>query len=113
MPSMIDVSCPKCSRRFGWCGEMIDRPPCPRCGHQLPVDALGEDQVEVDAFRRLLASRERSDLQNQRIAAGLTLRQAAKLLSITPSLLADCEWGRCELSADLAQAMARLYGDDK
>jgi predicted nucleic acid-binding Zn-ribbon protein len=57
MPAFNDASCPKCGRRFGWVGEMIDRPPCPKCGHQIPKEELQEADEEMEKFRQLLRDR--------------------------------------------------------
>jgi len=48
--------------------------------------------------------------RRQRVAAGLTLRQAAKLLGIFPSDLSDYENCRSEPSAELCEAIAKVYG---
>lgn len=110
MPGFFDASCPKCGKRFGWSGEITNRPPCPRCGHQIDMAALEADQKEMEAFRDLLLSKPTAELcGKQRVAAGLSLRTAAKLLGVTPSLLSDIENGRTELSAEMAQKMASMY----
>lgn len=44
-----------------------------------------------------------------RVGARLSLREAAKMLGLTPRLLSDFEWGRAELPGDTAQAMEQLY----
>ncbi len=46
MASFIDVSCPKCGRKYGWFGEMKDRPKCPKCGHQVPYDPEEEKKFQ-------------------------------------------------------------------
>lgn len=110
MPSMIDASCPKCGKRFGWCGEMTDKPPCPRCGHADDPAELAKVQAQMDEMEQLILSRPTANIcQRQRVAAGLTLRQAAKQLGIEPRLLSDIENGRTQLSAEMAQRMGRLY----
>src|ERR1700737_4030596 len=100
MAAMIDVSCPKCNKRFGWGGDMVDRPPCPKCGYRPPQSELEAADKEMEAFAlRLLTHPKNADLatrRQQRVDAGLTLRQAAKLLGVTPSTLSDVEWGRAE-----------------
>jgi ribosome-binding protein aMBF1 (putative translation factor) len=111
VPVFIDVLCPKCRRRFGWQGRMVDRPPCPRCGHQAPKVDLEAADARMDADRALIASRpEASIVGRQRVIAGLTLRQAAKLLGLTPSELSDLENGRHALTPELVDKMAAIYG---
>lgn len=48
MNAMMDGRCPKCSKRFGWRGKVTERPPCPRCGHQLPREQLEKDQATLE-----------------------------------------------------------------
>jgi len=54
MPAFIDGTCPKCKKRFGWVGEITDRPPCPKCGHQIPKEELEADQKAMDEMEALL-----------------------------------------------------------
>lgn len=54
MPSFIDVCCPKCGKKYGWFGEMSNRPPCPKCKHQVPYDPDDPDEKEMRAFEELL-----------------------------------------------------------
>lgn len=111
MPSMIDARCERCGRRYGWCGEMRDQPPCPKCGHRPEQAALDAAQAQMDETERLIFSEPSQELcGRQRVAAGLTLRQAAKLLGVEPRDLADVEHGRAPLMPDLAAKMAELYG---
>ena len=48
MSAMNDVTCPKCKQHIGWQGKVTDRPPCPRCGHQVDRELLEADQKKVD-----------------------------------------------------------------
>jgi DNA-binding XRE family transcriptional regulator len=48
-----------------------------------------------------------------RVAAGLTLRQAAKILEVAPSDLSAIERGEQRPSEMLAARMARCYGGDQ
>ena len=48
--------------------------------------------------------------RQHRITAGLTIRQAAKLLGMGPNQLADLEHGREELTPEMAELMAQVYG---
>lgn len=113
MPSMIDVRCAACGRRYGFCGEMTDQPPCPKCGHPPDKAELAKVQAQMDEAERLMLLHPRSakpsDLQQHRVQAGLSLRQAAGQLGIEPRLLSDLENGRTQLSAELAQQMGGLY----
>lgn len=49
---MFDASCPKCKKRFGWAGTILDKPACPRCGHidkpsQKDIDELNKAEEEL------------------------------------------------------------------
>lgn len=114
MPGFIDVSCPKCNRKHGWFGEMVQRPACPRCGHQVDPKKLTEVQAKMDEMERLLLTRPKDakgrDLMEMRKMAGLTVRQAAVQLGVKPSDLSDWEWGRVVLPADVAAKMEATYG---
>jgi len=54
----FDATCPKCRRRFGWGGELIDKPPCPNCGHQSDPESLRAAQDEMD---RMIEEAEREE----------------------------------------------------
>ena len=114
MAAMIDVSCPKCRRRFGWCGTMRNQPSCPRCGHRPPQAELDAAEDVMTYFAEQLrthpglASAEMR--RQQRVDAGLTLRQAARQLGITAVELSDYESCRAEPSAALCERMAAIYG---
>jgi DNA-binding XRE family transcriptional regulator len=116
MTAMIDVQCPKCARRFGWGGKMVDHPGCPRCGYRPPQEALERSDRDAEAFGQRLrtapALAEAETLRLQRVDSGLTLRQAARLLRVTPTHLSDIESGRLRPSAELAEHMAKVYGLD-
>ena len=113
-PAMIDVSCPKCGRKFGWFGTMKDRPPCPRCQHQLPQAELDEAELRMADLRRRIDTHPKDakdrDLMEMRKLAGLTLRQAAAQLGIAPSELSDYEWCRKPLPPEMAEKMSETYG---
>jgi DNA-binding XRE family transcriptional regulator len=110
MPAMIDVSCRKCGKRYGFAGRLTDCPACPKCGAEPDRAGLESDQKYLDELRVLMRSRpKQTNCSRQRTAAGLSLRQAAKLLGIEPRALADVENGRADLSADLAARMAEVY----
>ena len=113
MNAMIDVQC-KCGKRFGWAGRMANRPACPRCGDRPPQAELEEADRRMDADRELFLTHPMKatldQLRQQRVAAGLTLRQAAKLLNISLSELSDYEFGRRHLEPAFAERMAKVYG---
>jgi DNA-binding XRE family transcriptional regulator len=111
----IDARCPKCGAHIGWFGRVVDRPPCLRCGHRPPDTELQHDQEEIEAFRELLAELRQANpgwdkWRKARVAAGLTLRQAAKLLEVAPATLSEIEQGQNRPSEALAARMARCYG---
>lgn len=55
MASFIDVSCPKCGRKHGWFGSLYERPPCPKCGHQVPYNE--EDELALKEIEELLTAK--------------------------------------------------------
>jgi predicted nucleic-acid-binding Zn-ribbon protein len=57
MPSMIDASCPKCGKRFGWTGSMVNKPACPKCGYRDSQEDLAAADAAMKTFEELLASR--------------------------------------------------------
>ena len=114
MSAMIDATCSKCGRRIGWYGTIADRPACPRCGHRPPRAELDAAEAEMQAFRDRLATHPRNadadTRRQQRLDAGLTLRQAAKLLNTTPTNLSAIEQGTAIPSTEMADRMAEVYG---
>jgi ribosome-binding protein aMBF1 (putative translation factor) len=112
--AMIDVACPHCGKKYGFAGRVIDCPPCPRCGKEPDRAGLEHDQAILDEFAEFAREwKERGRLVKpgrQRMAAGLTRRQAAKILGVDVLLLADVEAGRAEPGAELAAKMAAAYG---
>lgn len=111
----FDVSCPQCRKRFGWSGHAIDRPACPRCGYQAPAEDRASDARQIEEFRELLAELSQASpswgkWKKARVAAGLTLRQAAKLLEVAPETLWDIEANINYPSEALAGRMVRCYG---
>jgi transcriptional regulator with XRE-family HTH domain len=69
----------------------------------------------MDQFRELPAELRSADprwekWRKARLAAGLTLRQAAKLIDIAPSELSLIERAEAQPLPRLAAAMANVYG---
>ena len=114
MSAMMDARCEKCGKRFGWSGEVADRPPCPRCGHQIDPAKLAADQAVFDEFRELLLRHPRNanatELRKQRTAAGLTVGQAVAETGIVLARLLDLEQGRKRPTEDEAARLAKAYG---
>lgn len=114
MTAMIDASCPKCGRRFGWCGTMANRPACPRCGHRPPQEELEAAEAEMKAMEEQLLTHPRDAggamLRKQRVGAGLTLHQASGLLGLSAVELSRIERGLVRPSEELAAKMADVYG---
>lgn len=111
---MIDVSCPKCRRRFGWAGRVVDRPPCPRCGFMPARADLEHDQQQLNDFRELLSELQTANpgwdkWQKARVAAGLTLRQASELIGMSAADLSAVERGEVKPSDEAAARMRQLY----
>lgn len=59
MIALLDATCPKCKKRFGWSGSLMNRPPCPKCGHTIPKEELEADQKELDKLEQELLERKR------------------------------------------------------
>lgn len=55
--AMMDASCQKCGKRFGWRGSVADAPPCPRCGTRIPGEALARDEALIRESREMLWAR--------------------------------------------------------
>jgi hypothetical protein len=53
--AMIDVRCPACRHRYGYCGTIAGRPACPQCGHQVPREDLEADQARAGRLEALLS----------------------------------------------------------
>lgn len=111
----FDARCPKCRTPIGWFGRILDRPACRRCGHRPSAAELERAQAQVDESRRLLAELRQANpgwgkWRKARVAARLTLRQAAKLLEVAPTTLSEIEQGQNRPSEALAARMARCYG---
>lgn len=49
--AFMDATCEKCGRRIGWFGNMVDRPPCERCGHLPEREALEDADAQLEAIR--------------------------------------------------------------
>jgi ribosome-binding protein aMBF1 (putative translation factor) len=111
---LIDLRCHACGHGYGYRGEPRDCPPCPRCKVPPERKDMGHDQEVMDEFRSFLRDwKERKTLARPgrvRMAAGLSLRQAAKLLDCDPTSLAEVEHGSAALTPELAAKMADAYG---
>lgn len=60
MAAFLDATCPKCRNRFGWMATtdtLMERPPCPKCGHQIPADVLKRDSESLLEMREELIRR--------------------------------------------------------
>lgn len=115
--AFMDATCKKCGKRIGWFGRAVNMPTCPRCGAEPDRAALERDQTIMDDFRDLLEElRERSAspgrLRQARLAAGLTLIQAARLFQIEAPVLAMIERGEASPTREFAGRMAECYGGE-
>lgn len=54
-----DARCPRCNRKISWTGPLENRPPCPQCGHQIPLEELKRADEEMQAARGLLLGKKR------------------------------------------------------
>lgn len=116
--AFIDAQCPKCRRKIGWFGTALDHPGCSRCGWKPDRVQLEADHKKMTECRETLAALKTNSpgwevWGKARVLAGLTLRQAAKILEVTPSDLSDVEHCRAKPSEALADRMRRCYEDDK
>ncbi len=59
MGGFMDGTCPKCKKRFGWTGRVVDRPACPKCGHKVDLSELESDEREIKDFENLLRANRR------------------------------------------------------
>lgn len=127
MSAFIDARCPKCKGHVGWYGSVLDRPPCPKCGHQIPQDQLEIDRNHMDEFRKLLATRAKDastqDLRVKRKAAGLTLVHVSEAtrelkfggngtIALTPTDISRMERGEIKPTEEQAAILDRIYNDD-
>jgi hypothetical protein len=66
MPAFIDVTCHFCNKRYGFCGEAEDQPPCPSCGKSPSIEILQSNAKEIAAFKEFLIEKKRvKDLENK------------------------------------------------
>lgn len=118
MIGFYDATCDKCRARFGWRGEVRDRPVCPKCGYRGDERKLSEDAEAVDRMFMLLRTHPKDadgeTLKEMRKFAGLGMRQAGELLKLDPfSTICRYEDGSLPVPADVADRMAKLYGCGK
>jgi len=52
MIAMMDATCPRCKKKFGWRGTFLTRPPCPRCGHDIPQAQKQADHETMQEWHR-------------------------------------------------------------
>ncbi len=52
MGACFDAACSECGARIGWFGRMKDRPPCPKCGHQLSSKELQAANAAIEKIKR-------------------------------------------------------------
>lgn len=45
-----DASCPKCRKKFGWIGRLVDKPACPKCGKKDKMEDLQREDEEMEAI---------------------------------------------------------------
>lgn len=115
MNAMMDASCPKCGKRFGWHGHVTDRPPCPRCAHQIPRADLEAEAGKIDEFMRLYDTHPKdaspADLAAMRKMSGLTVGQVARQLGL-PDRVEPVEWeaGRRRPTVEQCERLSELYG---
>jgi len=115
MTAFYDAVCPQCRTRIGWSGRVSDRPACHRCGYRPTQTAMAREQQEIDEARELFRELQQANpnwdqWHKARIAAGLTLRQAARLLTLAPTVLSAIEQGHSKPDPDIAARMAKVYG---
>lgn len=59
--SFNDARCPKCDKKISWTGDLKDRPPCPQCGHQIPLEELERAEKEMQEFRDSILGEEEDE----------------------------------------------------
>lgn len=111
----FDATCTKCRRRYGWTGTYLTKPPvCPYCGSAGHQPALESDMEMIRQARELFHEYKTATpgptRKNQRIAAGLTVGQAAPRLDLTPEVLKAVEDGSVACTEELAAKMNKVYG---
>lgn len=65
MPAFYDATCTKCKRRFGWSGELKNKPPCPKCGHHDKITQADlEDEAYMEEFLQELIKKKKNAKQS-------------------------------------------------
>lgn len=111
MSAFFDARCTRCNRRFGWCGEITDRPACPKCGHRPPQEQLKADADEIEKFETFLINRKiGGEFRKARMSAGKTLVDTADHFGMTCAEISAIERGEVELGVELEGRMRTFYG---
>ena len=116
--AMFDASCPKCRKRFGWSGGMLDKPPCPRCGHVTPRAELEAEKARMDRFAALMdlpgaAGTERCRSCGAEMLFVVTVNQKVMPVDADPSPKGNVRLreGGCQVLAGEALEQARAAGE--
>lgn len=90
---LFDTTCKFCKHRFGWCGRLVDKPACPKCGKRDGDKRLLRDAERVRCVFTSVSSRSPlgPQMRVKRHQTGLSPIQAAGRLGISAVWLQDFE----------------------
>ena len=94
MPGMMDATCRKCGHRFGWAGDLMDRPPCPECGDEIPAAELERVQRQLEKDLQEIVNRKKKPDRPKR---GVVCQCGNPLISTM--LFSGAEFFCCECKA--------------
>ena len=113
MRGFFDASCSKCGRHIGWCGGILDKPPCGSCGHHDKVDSDSLEKIaQLDRLYAVGYKATNFDLKEMRELSGLSQGQLAQRLvgANVASMVDRVELGKSTLRSSLIRRWVDLCG---